>query len=663
MSEKSHIYRGIWVEMLDDGSTRQYLTVTDNIAFVLVTVLTTVIPLAFKSLWYVVAALIWRGLPEELTNRPGVGKFDVAGYTHVIAHFPGFIFRRSKRAKTGWATFRLAVIWVLAVLSFAASMGLPIWLAIELTGNEEMPIVRSSGTLHNAVLHKSFFKEINETTLREEGTYIERMLNITSAAAEYYQACYAVTTTVGCQSNLVTPRLEWEESEVSCPFSADVCRPNMGGYRLETGLIGMHELGFNTDSKVRFRKAVECGILSPDSFEVDADDADEDDTAHSVQEGDQFLKLRDTDAISFDVHVFATSGRLRGYRLVTVPHTPSWPLVPSLRRPDGDVTVIVLQDHMVQYIDPVVDPMFEAKQPRRSGNGNEWFLADNVFTMAACVDQYQVCIDEPGHAHACDGAVEWKTQANATLHDDWPDGSDGWVVLTALQLVTQQTGMEHVILERGAGALQAQRTVIDSTQTSTTMDRNAWHDEMRAWFGTSLAKMQLNVLSIAHPTSFLDSSEFIDITQVAEGLVDFETDAGQQYTDLGLPELTDKLTSFYERVLSREPEFTNLRFKGFIGTFAAAAGVFVLSEIVMVFMGISSWWIRKSRDGSQGLHSRKWGGTWSNGGGENKGGNGDPTVVEVVNQPFLAKGSGYAGGHHQFGHHQFGHHGGPEIRR
>lgn len=134
-----------------------------------------------------------------------------------------------------------------------------------------------------------------------------------------------------------------------------------------------------------------------------------------------------------------------------------------------------------------------------------------------------------------------------------------WVLTYALE----GTDLHNVIAGRGAGALQLQRWVYGNHVYS--VPNQPWYQEMRGWFGISLAKLQLQILSMAHPTSFLNPT----------GFVSFAVRPGVSPSDV---------ENVCLRVLSREGDFTNLDFNAFVGTLTAFLIILVASEVALQFL-------------------------------------------------------------------------------
>ncbi|KAK1832054.1 hypothetical protein QBC39DRAFT_433635 [Podospora conica] len=523
MASMEHIYTGDWLEHVSNGTPTRHLTLPDTEAFALVTLITLIIPLSIKSLWKSVCLVLWPKVSPPLNAKPD-------GYTVVIIEsFNIFRARAYGQARVkGFLIFIFAFTWV----CIAASIAVPIGLSVALPYNEETPIVRTSGTIQNMVILRDPLANHTLATLRN--------LNLTLAAAEYYQSCYVATTPVGCRSNLVSPRLTWDEKDLACPseglFTDDLCvdEPN-ANLRLE------FDLGINTASRFHFKKAMECGILPNATFAVPERTAEQLWQDYRPEWDDLLLSFG-TSSVFKHMARHAEIGKAHVYKLAAYRQDADagTGFDKRLLRADGAVTALVMEGQSISYLEPIEDPMFSAVE--LLPDSLRLYRPELQFRLAVCVDQYQVCNNATGR---CTG---WTSPLGKELVGDalishGEDQIASWVLTYALE----GTDLASTIAGRGPGALQAQRV----TSGGTVLQPPSFKEEVRGWFGVSLAKLQLQILAMGHPTSFLDPAGFDSFSV--------------RYPGVTLTEVSD----ICSRVLSREGEFTNLDFNGFIGTLVA----------------------------------------------------------------------------------------------
>ncbi|KAK0616851.1 hypothetical protein B0T14DRAFT_605046 [Immersiella caudata] len=540
MSDKPHIYTGLWTDWTRDSPTR-HITRPDRDAFILITFLSLVIPLSIASFWKALCAALWPRISADMNRRTSHNGFKPDGFATVI--FQACTALRSKSMRRS-SRFLIAFVAVFTFLCFATSIGLPIGLSDSIPYGEENPIVRASGTIQNMVILGDANQDFRLATLRN--------LNLTLAAAEYYQSCYLETTTLGCQSNLVSPRLHWEEREdIECPFAGGICEePDTSGrLRLETGWISLYDLGINTASKFHFKKAMECSPLEASYFvgQPPVTSTDDPDVTWTVSFGSsKTLELR------IRTQLLGKAGTLK-LRSYSANNRTNSPFYPSLLRLDGAVTALVLEAGAVFYTEPVDDPVFLANfsLPLELYDPPRW-VADQAIRLVACVDQYMVCNDP------AEGCGTWKSPLGVSqVGEELIKSHEDKIASHVLTYALENTDLHNVIAGREAGALQLQRWVFGDMVYS--VPSQPWFEEMRGWFGISLAKLQLQILSMAHPTSFLNP----------EGFVSFSTFPGVEPSDVA---------DVCSRVLSREGDFTNLDFDAFVGTLTAFLVILFVSE-------------------------------------------------------------------------------------
>ncbi|RMD39321.1 hypothetical protein DV735_g5813, partial [Chaetothyriales sp. CBS 134920] len=336
-------------------------------------------------------------------------------------------------------------------------------------------------------------------------------------------------------------RLDWTEiGSASCPFNASVCL-NTGidaNVRLETPFIPVSDLGINAATKLQMKRSLTCSVLNTEAFQEPA--------KQGLEDVEFTLVFGTHENYEYDVRDLSTVAP--GYRLTTIPQTASNPpaLDSRLRVPGGFVTVVLLQAPGVYFPKSVNDPMFSAHQAHIFPTSGLRWAADNVVGVAGCVDQYLICNNATG---GCSSWASPEDLLTVTVSDNAPliKSAADQRALDMLQYVLTSTSLQYTITGRGSSALAAQRAL--QSQNQERLSPRPWKEEVNTWFGVSLAKLQMSVLSIAYPTPFLSTDAFAAFP-------------ASSYTD-----------QLCKMIKSREGGYTNLHWPGFIATLVVSCVV------------------------------------------------------------------------------------------
>ncbi|KIX06968.1 uncharacterized protein Z518_04944 [Rhinocladiella mackenziei CBS 650.93] len=528
----AYIFSGVWKEYLQ-GTTRHHLTITDSVAFVILTFLALLISYAITSIWSAQYLYLRELLPPQPASLRELRNSDDSGYGRVFSDLI-FAMWHERRRQQHWSS--LLLVWLISTLFLLASPGIPIRAALGLTyETEEVPIVRSSGSICEFL------------TPSERSAATLRNANMTLAASEYFQGCYLEHSPVSCQSNLAQDRLPWNSSDVECPFSPEACANSTTAeiptnIRLETPFISMDEQCINSRSKLRLKKAMTCTVLDFERFRASP--------RPELQDVAFTLIFGAHEVYEYDVRNL--SGISPGYRLSTIPQMTSEPLDLRLRMPNGFVTVILLQAPDVYFPQPVDDLMFSAHQENLfAASGLRW-SADNLINVAACVDEFILCNNGTGACGPWESPEALAPNPGGAIDTDEDD-----IAWSILQYVLSLTSIHYTINGRGASALLVQRSI--SSQNQEKISERQWQEELNGWFGISLAKLQLNILSIAHPTPFLSK----------DGFVPFPSDSTSH--------------QLCQMIKSREGGYTNIHWSGFIAT------VVIIFVAILICEGLKLW--------------------------------------------------------------------------
>ena len=529
----SDIQEGIWTEHLPGGDQHHW-TVSDSDAFVILTLTSVLIAFAVSSCWTALYVFLRLLLPSRLAPLDRLRNFFEIAPSSIFVTLTE-VFLRKRRALDRW--WRLVLLWAVSGVFVLATLGIPVGATWGLTyGTEETPKVRASGSTCTFLIG-GLTPAL--TTLRD--------VNLTLAASEYFQSCYARQTPLSCHSNLAQDSLEWSDGDASCPFAADIC-VNTGAdanVRMETPFLTMDQLGITAPTSLQLKKAMTCSVVRTQSF-LSVTPAD-------LEAVNFTLAFGSTASFEFDVRNLSMVAP--GYRLTTIPQHVLEPdsLDSRLRVSDGFVTVVLLQAPGVYYPQPLDDLMFSAHQEHLFATSGLRWSADNLVGAAACVDQYLVCNNRTGACSPWFSPEEVTVLSSPGLLESGADQRTWNIVQTVISL----TSVHYTIDGRGASALVAQRSLV--SQTMQTMSANPWRDELSTWFGISLAKLQLKIFAIAHRTNYLPPELFEEFPPDADTL------------------------QLCKMITSREGSYTNIHWPGFIATIVLCGVLGLISQIFQLW--------------------------------------------------------------------------------
>lgn len=170
-----------------------------------------------------------------------------------------------------------------------------------------------------------------------------------------------------------------------------------------------------------------------------------------------------------------------------------------MNRTDADVSLVILAQNSVVYIEPVDDPFFAAHVDFNGifqSRNATYYFADTYFHILACAEQYQYCNpnshDTDGQAHCTELSSSVAIQRQASTINLSP-----FALLTA-GLVDTLLPLANIfgsIGGSGAAALRASDIIFH--QVSGPLPNNQWIIEVSAWFETALARIQHGVVEFA----------------------------------------------------------------------------------------------------------------------------------------------------------------------
>jgi hypothetical protein len=196
-----------------------------------------------------------------------------------------------------------------------------------------------------------------------------------------------------------------------------------------------------------------------------------------------------------------------------------WSPIPELNRTDADVSLVVLAQNSVVYIEPVDDPFFAAHVDFNGlfqSRNATYYFADTYFHVLACAEQYQYCNNNSRNA---EGQMKCTDLSSPAVIQK--QASKINLSLTA----TMTTGLLDSLLPLanifgsigGSGAAALRASDIIFHQVSGPLPDNQWTIELSAWFNTALARIQHGVVEFATgpPDAFASTQELMSGKSVA----------------------------------------------------------------------------------------------------------------------------------------------------
>jgi hypothetical protein len=176
-----------------------------------------------------------------------------------------------------------------------------------------------------------------------------------------------------------------------------------------------------------------------------------------------------------------------------------WSPIPELNRTDADISLIILAQNSVVYIEPVDDPFFAAHVDSNGlyqGRNATYYFADTYFHILACAEQYQYCNN---NSHGADGQpLCTDLSSSVVIERQTPTINLSDYATLTTQLFNTLLPLANIfgsIGGSGAAALRASDIIFH--QVSGPLPDNQWTIEVSAWFGTALSRLQHGIVEFA----------------------------------------------------------------------------------------------------------------------------------------------------------------------
>ncbi|KAH6708862.1 hypothetical protein BKA61DRAFT_696736 [Leptodontidium sp. MPI-SDFR-AT-0119] len=401
-------------------------------------------------------------------------------------------FNHLKEKKYDKQTFGAVVLAFVAVLIYGCSLaaGITIPPAIKAASSESLILGGNCG-----------FSNLTSIQMSPSLSNLKQKQD-TITAATYARNCYGVDPKPPQCKRFTRPEITWtSKSNVPCPFDSTLCKVNQStGYSMDTGYIDSLDLGINgaPQDRLLFRKATICAPLMANELAKLVNETDEFGHQHTYVQ----LYFGPINGILNYTYQYdlATGGAGSGsYLSYAQFDTQMWSPIPALNRTDADVSLVILAQNSVAYIEPVDDPFFAAHVDFNGlfqSRNATYYFADTYFHILACAEQYQYCNpnshDTDGQPHCTELSSSVAIQRQkSTLN------LSQFALLTAglFDTLLPLANIFGSIGGSGAAALRASDIIFH--QVSGPLPDNQWIIEVSAWFETVLARIQHGVVEFA----------------------------------------------------------------------------------------------------------------------------------------------------------------------
>lgn len=504
----SNVHAGTWYnwfsgQWTDHTSGSWVITLKDLDAFIVVSIVIIGVSIGGEALWNITRRVSHARLTSRYSSLPlETQRFNdiiLASNESALGSAFLMLFRGVMKQRHWYLRFWFWGFLLTAILLGVGVPALAIASSYFLTsGTIETP--RVIANLNDQRQHL-WIANVTDERAFERDAYLN--LNLTLAADAIYTACYGQTATNACSTRLTQSSLPYEifHELDSCPFSGDVCARNGSNslyktFRMETPWLELADIGINSKYDLQLKKAVECAPINASKF---CTNCDSNSTFDSSSTYFQFLY---GDPAIHDYIYFVNSSNVKGYRIFSTSSIPGVNNIdPRLRRPDGTTTVIWFNAPGIIYDEKISDPIFFANDEVTYSNETYWQASFWVTTLG-CVDQMRISNNRTNKM------TPWLSPETVTQYDVYEENEERSIGLM-IEWAGLKLSIQNILAGRGASALRASRSLVSWTQTS--LVQNQTQVEVSAWFATSLAKLQLSILSVGDGDDSFNSTGFIDI--------------------------------------------------------------------------------------------------------------------------------------------------------
>ncbi|KAL5363435.1 hypothetical protein BJX96DRAFT_167478 [Aspergillus floccosus] len=504
MSDTIQTYTGVWINWSEGMVRGATLTLSQRNAGVLTAFLAILVSFSGTMFWSILSFIIH----QAYTTDPSQGQDALHAQRQVIIRnkgagaaawalikLPFEIGHTPSRAKALGRSLPFALLAILNILLFGAS-GLLTSYITKAAGNSVIILGPSCGGF-----------DYNTTDVRN---YTSKALLDTYEAVTYVRQCYQSNVSQLACAQYVRQSLPFTTNpNASCPFAADLCAYNdHSAFQMDTGLLDSAEdFGVNAPSsdRIKFRRVATCAPVRRGSNLATVQNDTTAGEIMYVNAGGQYYHGEQYANYTF-IHSPIPPVNGVGYTLSAVqakadPYgilngTRSWVPDPRFNQTDADISIMLLIQNGIAYLQPSYDPWITALIPyTASMDGTNysqtmWYPSFEL-NLLVCVDQYQVCNPNKLGDSGCGKLGGLMSAGKSAFLDDLERlGFNEPQIYTIGRFLSANIdrSMYSIVDGRSGAALNASLMAYESMQYY--LPPTQWQNEVSIWFSTALAKEQ-----------------------------------------------------------------------------------------------------------------------------------------------------------------------------
>ncbi|KAL5427469.1 hypothetical protein PMIN07_009707 [Paraphaeosphaeria minitans] len=346
---------------------------------------------------------------------------------------------------------------------------------------------------------------------------------VTEFGRIYARACYNTTgnsSSPMCEAFTTKAIPYTSHTNASCPFDNQTCIYGTENLQMDTGNMDTNDvLGVNTrKDNIHFRKVTTCAPLRPDLWTTTEN------TTGPMGEDEYRIKwnwgtipwYNDTDYVAEadSDNTNRLSNGFTGYSMVTqryyrldsrLPFPSSSSFIPrkEFNTTDGDIYLMFLAAHAVNFAKPVDDPWFSAHRANPGPLNRTYYFSDHLLSPLGCVEQFQFCnpkkSDAPNACTSLSGIVPATAAAKFDLD------------FTPMQSAIMDL-LINAIYANNAIILQPIQLLADDTSNDGVqmpLPRNQWVVELQDMHNRVLTEIQRIIVDYARGPSSPAAKQFL----------------------------------------------------------------------------------------------------------------------------------------------------------
>lgn len=534
LDASDYIYQGVWVNWSKGRFLGSTLTLTSTNSTLLTNILALFVTMAGGQFWTI--------LRFTLHQLRASHKSDCQ--TNVLYHKEQLVLRNTTSALTT-AQLLLTLRWDLRrSASKSSTHSMSVIMLAALSAVLFFMAGAFSNTLTNAgpqVLSRSPFcgfwnmtyYDISQNGLDAAmGSVHDLMLaneanakreQDTELSLQYAQGCYLgqSTESSNCDTFQTSALAMTVTEESTCPFSAEVCRPDVDTMVFDTGPINTHtELGINAASSDRltFRRVTKCTVLDNTNLTTGWINQSTpiinstqptwqiatasfgpnllwgQNSTYSISNSADFYtnfagEWSKAYQLGVDYACALNSSRSQCYSSFS----PIPAFTPALSTSD---LILLYLTFTGTYIDPIADPWFSAHIPYHLNTSVPFlqttYTRDKPISTLACTEQHQYCTSP----ETCTPLLGYSQAAQHLVSHLALNPNQNVTLTRLLSAVTAASLLEIADTFNAVSVplLAGSKTLSESHTISLPLPSDQWKAELAYWMSISLAQLQRSII-------------------------------------------------------------------------------------------------------------------------------------------------------------------------